>query len=236
ARTTFRELVQRAAEHEPIAYLVGKKEFFSLDFEVDKSVLIPRAETETLIEVACDQLKADELESPSLLDIGTGSGCIAITMLKQMSQATMIATDISADALAVAARNADKHDVSDRLTLMETDGMQGLPADQRFDAVLSNPPYISRDEHEQLDASVRDFEPRCALTDDADGLSFYEKIAGQAASWLSPQGFVAVEIGFGQTDPVTSIFLEHGPWAHKGTWKDRVEGHDRVLMFTTASP
>ena len=234
ARGMFRELVQRAAEHEPIAYLVGKKEFYSLEFQVDQSVLIPRPETETLVEVVFDHLSAAGNQSPHVLDIGTGSGCIAIALLKQLPEATAVATDNSADALAVAQRNAEQHDVAGRITLLETNTVDDVPREPQFDAVLSNPPYVTETDYRELAPAVRDFEPRSALTDGDDGLSFYRAIAQHAGDMIKDNGIVAVEIGYDQREAVGELFNEHGSWKQIGTWKDRVEGHDRVIMFTAS--
>jgi release factor glutamine methyltransferase len=230
----FRGLVKRAAAHEPIAYLVGEKEFFSLPFFVSQSVLIPRPETETLVEVAIDSCKDRSLSDPRLLDLGTGSGCIAVSFLKQMPDASAVAADLSAEALEVAGRNAERHSVADRCVLVEADKLD-LPASVTdaggFDLILSNPPYVPHAAFEELDANVRDFEPGMALTDKDDGLSFYRSFAAGAPDHLNPGGILIVEVGADQASDVVEVVTGGGRLVHRTTIKDRVVGHERVVVF-----
>jgi release factor glutamine methyltransferase len=257
--TKFRALVKRAASHEPIAYLVGEKEFFSLTFYVTSDVLIPRGETETLVEQVVDYCRAHKVEAetagdarptetdqsaetdertgltnPSILDIGTGSGCIPIAILSQLKKATAVATDISPGALDIARKNAERHEVSDRITFIEADRL-AIPADAvpegGFDIILSNPPYVSESEMETLASNVRDYEPHAALTDHSDGLSFYKTIAADAPGILRPGGIVFVEIGDGQEQPVRDTMTQGNQWQHRGTWRDSVTGNPRVMAF-----
>lgn len=235
----FREWVRRAAEHEPIAYLVEKKEFFSLEFRVTRDVLIPRPETETLVECVIDHCKSVDLTSPSIFDLGTGSGCIAVALLTQMKGATLLATDVSAAALDVARCNAERHGVSDRMTFLEWDGPaiddDSIPADG-FDVLVSNPPYVAKDAMDKLDTNVRDYEPQVALTDGADGLCFYRAMAGEAGRLLREKGVVFVEIEDDHAVPVVEVMEAATTLKHVHTWKDRVVGKDRVLQFSrTAS-
>ena len=155
----FRELVRRAAAHEPVAYLVGEKEFFSRPFRVTPDVLIPRPETETLVEATLDQWRKAGADQPRFLDVGAGSGCIAVTLLAEVAAATAVASDVAAAALEVARLNAERHRVADRLTLVTADRLD-LPAaavpPDGFDAVVSNPPYIGSADIERLDAAVRE--------------------------------------------------------------------------------
>lgn len=231
----FREWVRRAAEHEPIAYLVEKKEFFSLEFRVTRDVLIPRPETETLVECVIDHCKSVDLTSPSIFDLGTGSGCIAVALLTQMKGATLLATDVSAAALDVARCNAERHGVSDRMTFLEWDGPaiddDSIPADG-FDVLVSNPPYVAKDAMDKLDANVRDYEPQVALTDGADGLCFYRAMAGEAGRLLREKGVVFVEIEDDHAVPVVEVMEAATTLKHVHTWKDRVVGKDRVLQFS----
>jgi release factor glutamine methyltransferase len=233
AVTRFRALVKRAAAHEPVAYLVGEKEFFSLTFTVTPDVLIPRPETETLVEYVIDHCRSTGKEDARLLDLGTGTGCIVIAVLAQLSQARAAATDVSEPALAVARKNAERHGVAERLTFACADRLD-LPtemiADRGFDVVMSNPPYVAADALRDLDANVREYEPHVALTDGADGLSFCRDIAAGGERILRPGGIVALEIAAGRGDAVRGIFESAG-WLHRATRKDRVEGHDRVLAF-----
>ncbi len=231
---TFRGLVKRAAAHEPIAYLVGEKEFFSLSFLVTPAVLIPRPETETLVEVAIDSCSARSLVAPRFFDLGTGSGCIAVSLLMQMAEATGVAGDLSAEAIEVAKQNGDRHGVSDRCTFVTVDRLD-LPAEVMsgggFDLILSNPPYVAKAAFGTLAANVRDYEPGMALTDGADGLTFYRLLGADAPGHLNEGGVLIVEVGAGQADDVVEVVTGGGRLVHKATVKDRVVGHDRVVVF-----
>lgn len=231
----FREWVRRAALHEPIAYLVEQKEFFSLTFHVTRDVLIPRPETELLVECIVDHCGNAKLSEPHMLDLGTGSGCVAVTLLAQIAGAEIVASDVSPAALAVAKANAERHGVADRLQAIEADRL-ALPADALpaagFDILVSNPPYVAAEAVEALVATVRDHEPSIALTDGGDGLSFYRSIAADGPALLSTAGVVFVEVGDGQASAVMEIMQSRGGFSHEKTWKDRVVGHERVLMFS----
>lgn len=231
----FREWVRRAAAHEPIAYLVEEKEFFSLPFRITRDVLIPRPETEELVETVIDHCVKAGLTQPQLLDLGTGSGCMAVAVLTQLEDAGAVATDVSPAALEIARCNARRHGVQDRLSLVEADRF-ALPADVipdgGFDVVMSNPPYVRADEMDRLDASVRDYEPSLGLTDGADGLSFYRSIATDAPGLLAGGGVVIVEAGDGQAAAAIETIEAVGRLEHRGTRKDRVVGQERVLMFS----
>jgi len=234
----FRDLVRRAAAREPIGYLVEEKEFFSLAFRLTPDVLIPRPETEVLVECALDHCAQSRLSEPSLLDLGTGSGCIAIALLKQLPGARAVATDISTAALEVAKLNAQRHEVSDRLTFVEADALalprEAVPEDG-FDLLLSNPPYVAADAVDQLDVTVREFEPSVALSDGADGLSFYRQIGEKASDLLTQGGVVIVEVGDAQAEAVIEIMREPGTLKHEHTRKDRVVGQQRVLKFSASA-
>jgi release factor glutamine methyltransferase len=222
-RAAFREMIKKRSEGMPVAYLVGHREFYSLEFAVSPAVLIPRPETETLVMEALRRIQP--LVSPRVLDIGTGSGAIAVAMAKQHKTTRVIAVDASAPALAVAAANAQKHGVADRITLLEGD-LFGPVAGQTFDLIVSNPPYIAQGEFSSLDVGVRDFEPRSALDGGPDGLNFYRRIAAEAANYLVPGGSILVEIGATQEAAVRELFgatLELGP-----TYKDAA-GRPRVV-------
>jgi release factor glutamine methyltransferase len=229
----LRDTVKRAAQHEPIAYLIGEKEFFSIPLVVTRDVLIPRPETESLVEWVIDHCAATGRAAPRLLDVGTGSGCIVIATLVSIPGATGVATDVSGTALAVAAQNAERHKVLERLTLVRAEGFALPPetAGDRFDVVMSNPPYVSKDAMASLPAGVRDFEPRTALTDEGDGLSLYREAAGSASALLRPDGRVFVEIGDGQGEAVRQFVASRGMLEYVGGRKDRVTGRERVLQF-----
>lgn len=229
----FRELVKKAAAHAPIAYLVGVKEFFSLNFEVTPAVLIPRPETELLVEAIIDHHRQDEGSLSTLLDIGTGSGCIVVAALKYVPNLRAVAGDVSTDALAVAARNAEAHEVADRVTFVEADSLsipQEFVPSGGFDAIVSNPPYVAAEEMATLEATVRDYEPHTALTDGADGLSFFRQIATGGADLLTSDGTVFVEVADGQAQAVREIFAASGRFEAVACRRDG-GGHDRVLSF-----
>lgn len=232
----FRDLVRRAAEHEPIAYLVGEKEFFSLPFAVTNDVLIPRPETETLVEVVMDQCKQAQWNQPCLLDVGTGSGCISIAILTQAKQTCVVATDISSGALDVAKSNAQRHGVSDRITFIEANQLdlpeQVIPKDG-FQLIMSNPPYVADDEMSSLDQCVREYEPRIALSDGQDGLSFYRSLAKDGSKILSSDGLLIVEVADGQAETVEKVVEQSGPLTCQATIRDRVNGMPRVIVFST---
>ncbi|MSR54444.1 MAG: peptide chain release factor N(5)-glutamine methyltransferase [Gemmataceae bacterium] len=202
-RSTFREIIKKRSEGTPVAHLVGYREFYSLAFAVSPDVLIPRPETETLVMEALRLLKP--LAAPRVLDIGTGSGCIAVTIAKQHKSAQVTAIDISPKALAIARTNAEQHAVTERVTFLEGDLFAPLSL-QSFDLIASNPPYIAHAEFPTLDPGVRDFEPRSALDGGPDGLGFYRRLATEAERFLRPGGTTLVEIGSTQEDAVRDIF------------------------------
>jgi len=204
-RTVFREIVKRRSEGTPVAHLVGHREFYSLSFAVSPDVLIPRPETETLVMEALRLLKP--LAAPRVLDLGTGSGCIALTIAKQHKSSRVTAVDISPKALAIARGNAEHHGVAERVTFLEGDLFAPV-AVQTFDLIVSNPPYIAHAEFPTLDPGVRDFEPRSALDGGPDGLEFYRRLAAEAGQFLNPSGTILVEIGSTQEESVRALFAE----------------------------
>jgi release factor glutamine methyltransferase len=226
ARQRFRDLVRQRAEGCPTAYLVGRKEFFSLEFEVSPAVLIPRDDTEWILtEFLC---LAKEKTEPEVLDVGTGSGCLAIAVAKRHKTARITAVDISPEALAVAARNASSHGVADRITFLEGDLFGPLPAGQRFAFVLSNPPYISHAEFVQLPKDVRDFEPRLALDGGLDGFAIFDRLVDQAREYLEPGGHLLVEIGCAQ-ETAGRERIARLPGYELGKTVHDLAGHPRVL-------
>lgn len=195
----FYEILERRNRREPFQYIVGKQEFYGLDFMVTKDVLIPRPETELIVESAIEILQKNE--NPRFLEVGVGSGCISISILYENKTATAIALDISENALQIARRNAEKHQVSDRLELKISDIFDEIKADE-FDLIVSNPPYIDEGSFADLQPEVRDFEPEFALTDGGNGLSIIEKIIKDAPLFLKSEGFLLIEIGFNQSNEV----------------------------------
>ncbi len=194
AKVAFRELVRRRNEGTPVAYLVGYKEFYSLQFEVNPDVLIPRPETEHLVVAALDRAKEAGTQELNLVDVGTGSGAIAVTIAKHLKNCHMTAIDKSSAALAVARRNAEKYQLGeDRISFLESDLLSALPQDAKFDFVLSNPPYVSQAEYEQLPATVRKFEPQMALVAGPDGSEVIARLLLEAQLKLNPRGYCIFE-------------------------------------------
>jgi len=233
ARTAFREMVRQAAEHKPIAYLIGRKEFYSLEFEVTPDVLIPRPETEVLVSRAIDWCHGRAAERIHCLDIGTGSGCIAIALAAHVPRAHVTATDVSAAALAVAARNAQRLGAADRIAFVEADGVRIDPAvvpAGGFDLIVSNPPYVASVDAHRLPRNVREYEPGLALFAGEDGLRFFRELVG-AADLVAADGVVMVEIGAGQHDAVRAVFCDGGRFVHRASVRDVGGGHERVIEF-----
>lgn len=186
--------IERRSRREPIAYITGVQEFWNRDFAVSPAVLIPRPETELIIEEAMSMVFA------TVADIGTGSGCLAVTLAAEFPRARVVATDISAPALEVARTNAQRHGVADRIALRETPYLDGLTGP--FDLIVSNPPYVTDAEYADLAPEVHDFEPRSALAAGPDGLDDVREILSCAAARLVPGGMLLMEIGFGQSEKV----------------------------------
>lgn len=225
-RARYRELIQRRVAGWPVAYLVGARDFYLLSFEVSPAVLIPRPETETLVLEALAFLKP--LKAPTVLDLGTGSGCIAVSIAHQKKDARVTAVDVSPDALAVAQRNAAKNGVADRIEFLLGDLFAPLPESAAFDLVVSNPPYIAQPEFAGLSPEVREHEPRVALDGGPDGLVVYRRIAAGVGRVMKPGGRLLLEVGYTQDAAVREVLavqseLEVGP-----TLKD-MSGHPRVV-------
>lgn len=233
-RTAFRELVKAAADHHPIAYLIGHKEFYSLDFIVTPDVLIPRPETELLVEQALAWCDAHPQKAYRLLDIGTGSGCLAVTITKRNPAIQTVATDISEAALCIARQNAERHDVADRIQWINAD-MLDLPScgqgeDNSFDLIISNPPYVAEGDRDSLPENVRRYEPALALFGDGDGHGAYRKIAENVRHHLKPGGTLLLEIGIGQANDLEALFINAG-LETVARHRD-LAGIERSLQFT----
>ena len=209
ARTVslFESLVRRRLSHEPVAYIVGRKEFWSLDFAVGPGVLVPRPDTETLIETLC-KVFPDKFAPLSVLDLGTGSGCLLIAALQEYRNAHGVGVDQSEDALVWALRNISLHKLEARATLIQSGWLE--EATPGFDAVLCNPPYIPRAEIESLSPDVRLYEPHAALDGGADGLDAYRALAPRIGHLLKLQGRAFLEIGAGQGASVRAILEAAG--------------------------
>ena len=235
-RTRFRALVKRRAEGVPFAYLVGKREFYSLDFRVTPDVLIPRPETEFLVIALLDLIKgAPSSNAPiEIADVGTGSGIIALSVARHAPRVQATAIDISPAALAVAQDNAERLGVSDRVEFVESDLLEALPAEKKFDFIASNPPYITTEEFAALSPEVRDHEPQLALVAGPHGMSVIERLLPQAAERLRPGGTLLLEISPMLQQRVESLLAADPRWDLKPTTKD-LAGHARVVTAERTS-
>jgi len=226
----FVDSVHRRAGHEPFHYITGVKDFFGLEFEVSRKVLIPRAETEILVERALAFLNARS--NPRFCEVGIGSGCIAVSLLFNAPTAEAVGLEISEDALALAARNAARHGVESRFELRQSNVFQSLDTDERFDLIVSNPPYVPAADIDGLQSEVRLFEPHIALSDGADGLSIIRSIVKGSAQFLSRGGGLFLEIGFGQAEAVLQMF-EPARWSSATLHAD-LQGIPRVVEAIVA--
>ena len=194
-RVKFKSLVRERAAGKPVAYLVGRKEFYSLEFAVTPDVLIPRPETELLVLTALDALKRLGASEPAVADVGAGSGAISVAVATQSPAARVTAIDVSPAALAVAHQNAERHAVLDRLTLVESDLFAAVDPAVGFDLIVSNPPYVTTNELVSLDPTVRDFEPLLALDGGPEGTDVIQRLLTQASERLADRGELLIEIG-----------------------------------------
>jgi release factor glutamine methyltransferase len=203
----FKEMVQRRLKREPVAYIVGQKEFWSLALKVNRDVLIPRPETEILVAEAVSLLASmkTEVQNPQILEIGTGSGAISVALAKEYPSAKIIATDVSEKALALAAENAARHAVREHIRFVPGDLFSPLKRGEPFHLILTNPPYIAQRQFSDLMPEVRDFEPRLALDGGEDGLDFYRRALPQAGDFLFAGGWLLGEIGDGQDLKILKI-------------------------------
>lgn len=203
---TLRELVKRRGNREPLQHLVGTVSFWGYEIVVNRDVFIPRPETELLAEQCWIWLEQSGIETPAVLDVGTGSGCVAIALALRCPAARLTAIDISEAALGVARANAARHGVGDRITFCCGDAFSPLAKGTRFDLIVSNPPYIPTEEISRLQPEVRDYDPRIALDGGVDGLGFIRRLAVEAADYIAPGGRLMIEIGEGQAEPARGIF------------------------------
>ena len=216
----YRELIRRRIQREPLQYIIGVQEFWSLDFEVDPRVLIPRPETELLVEQALainETISAQDAALNRILDLGTGSGALSITLAKELPRARVWATDISDGALVLAVRNAEKHNVIDKIEFIRGD--LWLPLMDRgitFDLIVSNPPYVSDEEYGSLPPEVHDYEPRISLDGRKDGMHYIRKIIEGCENFLSPGGWLLLEMAPGQTEKALEL-IENIETLEKGT-------------------
>ena len=224
----FRERTRRRAAGEPLQYITGRQEFYGLDFEVNAAVLIPRPETELLVEAALELLQ--DAPAPAVCDVGTGSGCIPVALLHERADARAVAVDISADALRVAARNAARHGVRPRLALVASDCFAALDAAAcKFEMIVSNPPYVAEGDVPGLQREVRDHEPRVALTPGGDGLSVIRRLLADSPLFLKPGGRLLFEIGFNQHEAVRRL-ADPGVWTMLDIHRD-LQGIPRTVAL-----
>ncbi len=207
-RNALEKLAQRRLKGEPVSRIIGEKEFWGLSFKLNDATLVPRPETEMLVQRGLEIV--GPLDHPKILDLGTGTGCIPISLLTEFSDLSAVAVDLSKEALDMARFNARRHEVIDRFTTRQGSWFDPIEAGERFDLIISNPPYIESAAIETLMVEVRDHDPRLALDGGPDGLRPYRAIARDAASHLTPDGVVLLEIGTGQGSDVTDIFAEAG--------------------------
>jgi len=224
----LRGFVKRRGDREPLQHIVGWTSFCGLEMIVTRDVLVPRPETELLAARALKFLQSRGTAAATVLDFGTGSGCLAIAIAAQAPGAELHAVDISEAALEVARRNAERHQVSGRIHFYGGDGFDALPAGLRFELIVSNPPYIARDEIETLQPEVRDHDPRLALDGGPDGLDFYRRLAIEGPTRLNGGGRLMVELGDGQEMAARALFeAEH--WRVEGVENDET-GRARILI------
>ncbi len=210
-REGYKKLLRRRSLNEPLQYILGYSEFMSLDFSVNSGVLIPRPETETLVEQCIKRLAS--FPAPRVLDAGTGTGCIAISLLKNIAEAVCTAADIDERALQTAKTNAERHAVERRITFRKDDMCSETflaDSSESFDLIVSNPPYIAQSEWDSLPEEIKEFEPRYALCDEGDGLKFYRCLAEKSSRLLKQKGFLIVETGDKQAEKVAEIFKNSG--------------------------
>lgn len=220
-----RALVLRRRRREPVAYILGRREFYKRDFEVDASVLVPRPETEVLVDRALDALADAPVRA---LDLCTGSGVIAITLALERPALTVDATDISEPALAVARRNVARHAAEARVQLHHGDLFGALPEPRRYALITANPPYVRDDEWKELAPDVAEHEPRIALLAGLLGLSVIERLCDGAADWLEPGGVLLMEIGRGQAAAVVELLARTGRYGGVVAHRD-LAGIERVI-------
>ena len=232
----LRDMVKRAGQNEPVAYLTGKTEFYSLELEITRDCMIPRPETELLVQRAVEFLRARD-GVQFICDLCTGSGCIAVAIAKNFAGARIIATDISDAALAVAAGNVQKHQLAERITLLCGDLFEPLirPLDvDKFDLIVCNPPYVSSAEYDNLDKNVKDYEPRLALHAGEDGLDIYRRIVEKIDQFLKPGAGLMLEIGYAQGPAVRELLEQTSAFAEIRIEKD-YHDNDRIVTARKVS-
>jgi len=225
----IKTMIDKRKNSYPLQYILGEREFWGMDFKVSEGVLIPRQDTEILIEETLKKLKDNKHKSNLKgFEIGVGSGIISITLLKEIETLTMIGVDINDKAIELTKANALKHEVSDRLCILNSNLFEKINKENQFDFIISNPPYIETKVIDSLQEDIKQHEPKLALDGGEDGLDFYRAIIEQSKSYISPEGFIAFEIGYNQAEAVKKIFVENG-YPNVTVAKD-LAGFDRVVI------
>ena len=203
----YREFIRRRGNHEPLQYIIGKAEFYGNEFIVNENVLIPRPETEILV----DEVIAKNVNSSSLkiLDVGTGSGIIAVSLAKELITANFDAFDVSEEAVNIALKNASLNGVSDKINFFVADIFNYEGNNDYYDIIVSNPPYISHEDYNNLEIDVKEYEPKISLTDLQDGLTYYKTIINKSSKWLKKDGYLFFEIGYNQGKDVENLMNEY---------------------------
>jgi len=227
---SYRTLVKRRAKREPVAYILGRREFYGRDFVVDRRVLIPRPDTEVLIDEVLARLSDDA--SGVVVDYGTGSGAIALTLAAERPGLSVLGLDISEDALSAARANADRLGLRERVGFVRSDGLSALPPRflNKVVALVANPPYVPEEDREGLMPEVRDHEPQSALFAGPDPLLHYRRLAAEGPAWMHSDAFISVEVGAGQSTAVAAL-LEDAGWTGLSVRSDLAR-HERVVSAT----
>jgi release factor glutamine methyltransferase len=222
----YRERIKKRAQRIPVAYITEKKEFMSLEFKVKEGVLIPRPDTENLVEAVIENCRKEELQSPQIIDVGTGSGAIAVSLAHYLEDAKVVGVDLSTEAIKVARQNMDEHELSERMSILKSDLLKEFIKREitGIDIIVSNPPYISKSEMEKLPPEVKK-EPKTALAAGEDGLAYYKKLIPQAEKVLKNGGKLFLEIGYQQAEAVKALF--GSSWVEVEVKKDYSE-NDRI--------
>ena len=223
----YRERIKKRAQRIPVAYIIEKKEFMSLEFKVKEGVLIPRPDTESLVEAVIDYCQEKEINEPQIIDVGTGSGAVAVSLAHYIDEAKVVGVDVDPLAIKVARYNMEKHELNERMNILKSDLLsQFIKRDIKgIDIIVSNPPYISESEMEELPAEVKK-EPRLALEAGEDGLDYYRRLIPQAEKILKEKGKLFLEIGYQQAAAVEELLSEN--WSDIKVEKDLAE-NDRVI-------
>ncbi len=229
-KNAFQQSVVRRTQREPVAYITGRREFWSLEFQVNSCVLIPRPDTETAVETALHLLVSSRITAPHILDIGTGSGCIAVALATELPHADIWAVDRTHAVLSIARKNARAHQVDHRLTFACGDFLAPVPPGRFFDLLVTNPPYIASQALDTLQPEVRAWEPRAALDGGADGLDFYGRLLNASPDYLRPGGWLVAEIGETQKDAVAQLGRKQRRMRFQTCRRDDA-GRDRVVVF-----